>query len=69
MRRAEFKFCLLTMEKRSSVLQRELSLSKNLYRYQKWDVEYCLLCWFCIVQNFWQATKASLLWGVAPNRD
>ena len=21
---------------------------------------------FCIVQNFWQATKASLLWGVAP---
>ena len=25
-----------------------------------------MLCWFCIVQNFWQATKASLLWGVAP---
>ena len=32
----------------------------------KWGVERCLLCWFCIVQNFWQATKASLLWGVAP---
>ena len=29
-------------------------------------VAYCLLCWFCIVQNFWQAIKASLLWGVAP---
>ena len=25
-----------------------------------------MLCWFCIVQNFWQATKASLLWGIAP---
>ena len=25
-----------------------------------------MLCWFCIVQNFWQATKASLLWGEAP---
>ena len=31
-------------------------------------VAYCLLCWFCIVQNFWQAIKASLLWGVAPDR-
>ena len=43
-------------------------MSKNLYRYQKWDVEYCLLCWFCIVQNFWQATKASLLWAKPPYR-
>ena len=34
--------------------------------YRKWGVERCLLCWFCIVQNFWQATKASLLWGIAP---
>ena len=25
-----------------------------------------MLCWFCIVQNFWQATKASLLWGYRP---
>ena len=25
-----------------------------------------MLCWFCIVQNFWQATKASWIWGEAP---
>ena len=25
-----------------------------------------MLCWFCIVQNFWQTTKASLLRGEAP---
>ena len=27
-----------------------------------------MLCWFCIVQNFWQATKASLLWAKPPYR-
>ena len=27
-----------------------------------------MLCWFCIVQNFWQATKASLLWAEPPYR-
>ena len=46
--------------------RRSFRQSINLLIIKKWGVECCLLCWFCIVQNFWQATKASLLWGVAP---
>ena len=46
--------------------RRSFRQSINLLIIKKWGVECCLLCWFCIVQNFWQATKASLLWGEAP---
>ena len=60
--------CLINVrnkKNRTDIKVRSQFVDKPLV-YRKWGVEWYLLCWFSIVQNFWQATKASLLWGVAP---